>query len=114
MFLRYAAILGLVFISAACNAEDATTDEYEAEVVFVKVLSEYQGKAFRIDFDARWVVRLRKKDGSEATYAIHSPTHMHLNAEAVTGKTVRFRETITTLTSGRKLRTLERAIPETK
>jgi hypothetical protein len=77
------------------------------------MLAEYKGTAIRIGFDARWVVRLRKNDGSESTYAIHSPAHtLHdVAIDPVAGKTVRFRETITTLTSGRKLRTLQRIMP---
>lgn len=78
------------------------------------MLSEYKGTAIRIDRDARWVVRLRKNDGSESTYAIHSPTHtLHDVNETIVGKTVRIRETISTLTSGSKLRTIERVVPTT-
>lgn len=110
----------LVFaLLAACafarSEESATTEEYDATIVFVKFRSEFQGSAYVLDRDSRYVVRLKKKDGTESTYLIHSPTiKLHVVAENSAGQTIRVRETIKKLANGDTQRELTRVESDIK
>jgi len=109
---RTASIIAVFIACAAYSAEEKTPEEFEAKILFVKIASEYQGRAYVVDPDARWAVRLQKKDGSETTYLIHSPTlKLHDSAETAPGKTFRFRETILKSDDGKSRRTLVRVMP---
>lgn len=113
MLHRPALLIALLLACAACNAEENTSTEFDAKIVFVKMASDYQGTAYVVDPDARWAVRLQRKDGTETTYLIHSPTiKLRDSAETAPDKTFRFRETIIKLDDGKSRRSLVRVMPE--
>lgn len=110
MFRRAASALAiLAAANTICGAAENSTEEFDAKVIFVKQALDYQGSAYVVDSDARWVVRLQRQDGNETTYLIHSPTiKLHASAESAIGQTFCFRETIRKSEYGKPRRTLER------